>query len=36
MAKDIKKQIEKMRKQPGKMKDNFGTYQPEFKEKKDK
>lgn len=31
---DYKKEIERMRKQPSKMKDNFGTSQPMFDEKR--
>lgn len=32
--KDLSKQIDEMRKQPGKIKDNFGTSQPSFEKKK--
>lgn len=35
MAKsDFSKQVDNMRKQPGKIKDNFGTQQPTFDKKK--
>ena len=31
---DYKKQVERMREQPSKIKGNFGTRQPEFKQEK--
>ena len=36
MKEDVKKVIKKMREQPGKVKDNFSTFQPKFDEKKAK